>query len=206
LTNLQKSHFTEIEKESYVNTAGVITLENTFTSAEDRMYLRIINTTVFRGSFASKVFHGHSNVIKQSRFSTSLFRTESVDRESIVETDLVKAAVHELLQKRVSTKIIITDQQLQKHYKNFMHSLKEAKLCIYDCKELQIKNGQHLQEEIEQATQAVDIVFACYIDMLDAFRACPEKQTEKFGDLRKETVSEMNALRQQLDSIVIKAA
>jgi len=137
--------------------------------------------------------------LRKLRFSSSLPQEKLIEAVPAADNDLVTSAVKDLLRERITSKVI-TDEHIQKSYENFQHRLKEAKLCIIDCEEFQ-SDGKILQEEAKQASEAIDEVFACYIDMLDAFRECSEQQKERFGSLREKTAMELKSLRKQLDAV-----
>jgi len=140
-------------------------------------------------------------MLNQMKFSSSLSQEKFIEAVATTDKDLVETAVKELLRERINSSNIITDDHIQQSYENFQHRLKEARLCITDCEDFR-SDGQILQEETKQATEAVDEVFACYIDMLDAIRECPEQQKERFGALREKTAIEIKSLRAQLDGIL----
>lgn len=117
---------------------------------------------------------------------------------------MVKEAVKGLLQQKQTSKTI-TLEQLQQSHQNFLTLLKEARLCIADCDESRL-DGQEFLEESNQASEAVEDVYAAYLDMLDDFRGCKEEDlTNQFGGVRDDSASVLKLLRKELNKILQEA-
>jgi len=139
-----------------------------------------------------------------NRWHSSVAREPAVDEATAVQSDMVKEAVKELLQQKQTSKTI-TFEQLQQSHQNFQTLLKEARLCIADCDESRL-DGQAFLDESNQASEAVEDVYAAYLDMLDDFRGCKEEDlTNQFGDVRQGSASDLKLLRKELDKILQEA-
>ena len=59
-------------------------------------------------------------------------------------------------------------------------------------------------EDCKQASDAVDHVYAVYLDMLDDFRQYDGEQAKHIGDIREETSAELKSLRSELNAMAGK--
>lgn len=78
-------------------------------------------------------------------------------------------------------------------------------MCIADCEESRL-DGQEFLAESNHAAEAVEEVYAAYLDMLDDFRGCKEEDlTSQFGNVRDGSASDLKLLRAELDKIMQEA-
>jgi hypothetical protein len=83
--------------------------------------------------------------------------------------------------------------------------LKDAKLCIVDCKESESAGAREHQEETAQATEAVDKAYAAYLELLEEFQGCDDDLRKRFSQQRELCTTELKALRKELDQIISSA-
>jgi hypothetical protein len=79
--------------------------------------------------------------------------------------------------------------------------LKDAKLCIVDCKESESSGSSVHQEEAAQATEAVDKAYTAYLELLEEFQSCDDELRKHFSHDRELCTTELKSLRKELDQM-----
>ena len=77
------------------------------------------------------------------------------------------------------------------------YRLKEAQLCVTDCKECE--NTAILAEEVASAEKAIAASVGCFVDLLDAIREGGGQQSERVQTIREEAVNAIRDVRADLN-------
>jgi hypothetical protein len=59
----------------------------------------------------------------------------------------------------------------------------------------------NLEEESQQASQAVEEAFASYVDLLDDMRSASLEQRQHYGEMSLASATSLKQLRQELDAL-----
>jgi hypothetical protein len=79
------------------------------------------------------------------------------------------------------------------------YRLKEAQLCVIDCKECE--SNDNLAEEVSSAEKALAASVTSLVDLLDAIREEDVHQQERFHLIREEAVNTIRDVRTNLNEI-----
>jgi uncharacterized membrane-anchored protein YhcB (DUF1043 family) len=78
--------------------------------------------------------------------------------------------------------------------------LEDARLSIQDCS----TEMDDVDEELMQASEAVEEAFAAYMDLLDDLRSANAEQRQHYGEMSLTSAMSLKVLRQELDKILPK--
>jgi len=97
-------------------------------------------------------------------------------------------------------KCAMSDEDLQDRVHSFQTRLEDARLSIQDCS----TEMDDVDEELMQASEAVEEAFAAYMDLLDDLRSANAEQRQHYGEMSLTSAMSLKVLRQELDKILPK--